>query len=465
MLRDYQQKAVNEIRAAYSSGIRRLVLHLSTGSGKTVIFSHILTATAAKNKKCIMAVRGRQLVAQASERLTREGVEHAIYMAGHRVRSGLISICSIDTLNARGVYPEADLVVIDECHMATSAAFVKFCSNYSDKFILGVSATPFCTSSLEHVGQKVIKPITMDELVALGFLVPLKYYAPRTPDFSRVRTVRGDFDQGQIAALMNESSITGDVVAEWLRLGEMRPTICFAVNVAHSRAISESFRLAGVLSAHLDATHSLEYRGKILKMLENGELKVVTNCGVLCTGVDMPYAACIILCRPTKSYNLHIQQMGRGTRPSDGKKDCFILDHAGNVTRHGFINEERTAYLDGKPKDETRPAPSTCPVCFVVWFKHESGPSCPSCGWTPRENEIREFNRVDGELVEIIKLTREQEAVRDMKLWKKEAKERGFKKGWAYFKIVTKYGSEMAETLMPKRILPPWVTKKYGQLQ
>jgi len=58
-LRDYQKKALDDIRSHYAAGGRRVLLHCATGAGKTVIFSEILKGVAAKGKRAVMIVRGK----------------------------------------------------------------------------------------------------------------------------------------------------------------------------------------------------------------------------------------------------------------------------------------------------------------------------------------------------------------------------------------------------------------------
>lgn len=467
MLRPYQTKAVQEIRSAYAKGVQRILLKMPTGSGKTVVFSHILNGLLSKNNPGMMLVRGRQLVDQASQRLLREKTDHGVLMAGHWNHDPrkLIQICSADTIRSRELRPKATLIVVDEAHMAVSPTFRKIMADYPDALVLAVTATPYVEQPMDHLAEIVICPITVRELVDQGYLVPLRYFAPRTPDLSNIKMKGKDFDDESLSRFMQDSVLVGDVVTEWKKNAQSRPTIVFAVDVAHSKAIEEAFNLAQIPACHLDANSSLELRQEKIDLLRTGKLSVLTNCGVLSTGVDMPHVSCIVLARPTKSYNLHIQQLGRGTRICEGKSDCLVLDHAGNVTRHGFIDEEREATLNGKPKDEKLPAPITCEVCYGV-FRFEDVQArgiCPLCSAKFRVEEmarVRTLMRIDGELVEIKELTPRQQAERDVKLWKKERKAKGHKRGWIYYKLKAKWGEEMTELIMPKRVVPSWVKRE-----
>jgi DNA repair protein RadD len=422
-LRPYQSDGIQAIREHFRAGLRKVLLWLATGGGKTHCFSYMMIEAAAKGRPCLMIVRGRKLVDQASKRLDREGIhDHGVMMAGHwRLKPTMpIQICSIDTLIARNWRPfkgQKPLIVIDEAHLAVSEGYREFLSDYPDAFIVAVTATPYSGKSLEHIAEAIVHPITVQELIDTGFLVPPRYYAPAEPNVSGVKVSRstGDYVQEELSALMDKSSITGDIISHWKKLANDAPTVCFCVTVEHSKHVAKQFCEAGIPAEHCDADTSEEKREAIIKRLEDGEIRVITNVGILCTGVDIPPLKCIVLARPTKSYPLYIQQVGRGTRPFPGKSGFIVLDHAGNVTRHGFITDEPEPNLKGSPKGVGMgPRPKRCEQCFAIV---ESFP-CPEdqmerdehgeivfvpCGWSPPPKEVgpRDVLQVEGELKEI----------------------------------------------------------------
>ena len=411
-----------------------------------------------------MVVRGRKLVDHASRRLDREGIDHGVLMAGHwRVRPrARIHLCSIDSLHRRKELPEADLVVIDEAHNAASKGYHWLVSAYPDAFFLPVTATPYVRKSLRHVAQEIVRPTNIKDLIAEGFLVPPKYYAPSVPDLTGVKTSAGDYLDSDLERVLNKHHLIGDIVKSWIRYGESRPTLCFAITKNHSRAIVETFLKAGISAEHVDADSSDKQRQAVIDRLENGETKVVSNVGILNVGVDIPPLSCIISARPTKSYALWIQVAGRGTRPFPGKSDFIIIDHGGNVLRHGCILEERQGSLDPMPKGK-RGTPdnlTTC-VCYGVFSRMEK--YCPSCGALNTKcpavvKEEKAKNPIDADL-EIadafhIKIVARRGEYRD------EAKRRGYKKGWVFYKLKEEFGEEVANKYEPKRKIPEHILRK-----
>lgn len=448
MLRNYQKQALDSILGAFAQG-KRPLLYLETGAGKTHIFCEILKKCHAKGKRAIMVVRGRQLVDQASRRLDHEGTPHGVLMAGHwRYRlSEPIQVASIDTLISRGVVPEADLIVIDEGHLAVSKGYKDFLMQY-DCPVLSVTATPF--SPMGHLADTIIRPITFDELVEQGYLCPPRYFAPTMPDLKGVHSNKDDYIQTELAECMDKGNLIGDLVHHYIKLASGRKAVCFAVNIRHSRNICDAFNSAGIPAIHADADSSVEERLGAIEKLRTGEASILCNVGIFNLGVDIPFLDCLILARPTKSINLYRQQLGRGTRPHSGKTDFLVLDHASNVMRHGFINEELPAVLTTETKIPVPKSMVTCLNCFAVF----SSSRCPNCG---NENEVR-FRKIeikDGELKE---LRPEDLVKRDIKALKAERKAKGYKRGWIYWAMVRKYGKEYADQHFHRT--PDWIKSR-----
>lgn len=460
-LRPYQQNALNQIRQHYAKGTKKVLLHLATGGGKTHIFCQVLKGAHQKKKHAIMVVRGRKLVDQASKRLDKEGVPHGVFMANHkRFAPKLpIQICSIDTLVSRGTKPKADIIVIDEAHYATSPSYKHFLSHYTDAYVLPVTATPYTDKGLRHIADVVVKPISVKELIEQGHLVKPRYFSRSIPNLKGVKTSNGkdgkDYVQSELSAVMEQGTLVGDIATHWLEKAHGRPTLAFCVGVSHSKKLTEYLISRGIRSEHVDASFTDEQRQAAIARLEAGQLDVITNCGILCTGVDIPSVSCIILARPTKSLNLHIQQCGRGTRPSEGKNDFIILDHAGNILRHGFITDEHEANLDEETEKKKKPSrvTKTCDVCYAVF----EGSECPACGNT-NEKTLRSYTAVDGNLEEL-KPEDLDPVKRRIDELKAVQKSRGYKRGWIYHKIKDEFGQEIADRYIPKRTVPHWITR------
>lgn len=471
-LRDYQLQSILEIQKAFQDGHKKVLLHLATGAGKTVVFSEMLKRTVAKSNRGGMVVRGKQLVDQTSRRLFKEDVQHGVIQANHWNKNygAPIQICSIDTINARNLtFEDWKLLVIDEAHLATTGPYKKFIERFNG-FIVSVTATPWGKESLAHLADVVVHPITTEELFDQGYLIPPKYYAPSAPDLKGVKTVAGEYDSEELEKRMN--NLTGDIVDHYRDILDGQPTILFAVNISHSKMLTQRFQDAGISAEHVEGMTSLTERDEAIKRLERGETKVLCNVGVLCTGVDIPFLKGIIMARPIKkSYNLYIQQLGRGTRPmyqqgletqeerlaaiqNSDKKNFIVLDHAGNVLRHGYMHHEPTVTIESEPKFKAISL-KTCYVCFAVY----QGFNCPSGCAAPltKERDVTTVE-IEGKLVELSEMPMAAKLAQDIERFKEIRKKRGYKKGWVYFQVKEKYGEEIANKFFPKRELPSWLS-------
>lgn len=429
---------------------------MATGAGKTATFCKMAKDAVSKGKKVIIVVRGRKLVDQASQRLFREQVPHGILMAqSWNYRPTLpVQVCSIDTLIARGLRPPADLIILDEAHLATSEGYKQFLSNY-DTFIVAVTATPYVPGGLKHIADSIVKPVKMLELIDMGYLVPFRYFAPSEPDLSDVKVSSStkDYVTEDLAKAMVAGQLTGKIVDNWIKIAKGRPTIGFAVNVNHSKLLVEKFNLAGIRAEHCDADVPDKERNEIIKRLEMGETEVVFNVGIFCTGVDIPNLGAVIMGRPTKSKNLYIQQAGRGTRTYPGKTDCILLDHGGNISRHGLPTDEPDVDLDGKEKRGHIKESKICKNCFAVY----RAPLCPECGVVPPEVQKSEITETNDELKELVNI--EIDPIKRMlKDLQKQGKQKNRRTAWAYYKLIDKFGFDAS-----KPYLPDWFLKRYNE--
>mgnify|MGYP000406660784 CR=1 FL=1 len=200
--------------------------------------------------------------------------------------------------------------------------------------IIGLSATPWA-KGMGDIYSNLIVGATTSQLMTDGYLCKYEAYAPYTPDMKGVKVQAGDYKPDELDKKINNKQIVGSIVDTWLLRAENRQTICFGVNVAHSKAITEEFIYRGVSVAHIDGYTDKDERTLIIQNFKDGKINVISSVGVLTKGFDAPSATCLIIARPTKSLMLHIQILGRVLRVSPCGSDALILDHSGNMSRLG----------------------------------------------------------------------------------------------------------------------------------
>ena len=299
-----------------------------------------------------------------------------------------VQVASMQTLQRRRL-PPADIVIIDEAHR-----WFRFLGDWMNMPewqrvpFVGLSATPWTKGLGKHYDHLIVAATTA-ELIEKGFLSPFRAYAPAHPDLSGVEIVAGDFHEGQLAEAMSQPGLVADTVTTWLRLGEDRPTLCFAVDRAHARKLADEFEAAGIPTGYVDALTPADERERIGRRLREGQIKVVCNVYCLTTGVDWD-VRCIILARPTKSEILYTQIIGRGLRIAEGKTDCLILDHSDSTLRLGFRHrhpprdarrreaQEVWRCAKGKPPPLPKECPSARFLSRRACTSARAAGSCPS---------------------------------------------------------------------------------------
>lgn len=440
--RHYQDAALDEIRSLIRTGEKRILLQLATGAGKTFIFCRVLTGCSVSKTHCLMVVRGRSLVAQASKRLQEMGVEHGVLMSGYPERLDLpVQIISIDTSRARDKFPIAKFVVIDEAHYATSPSFLNFLNHYKDAVWISVTATPYHEKGLGHLANVVVKPITIKQLFEQNFLIKPKYFAPSKFNASGIKKVNGEFDEKEALEQFEKQVHYGEMFKVYERFCENQPTLYFAINVEHAYKIHEQMIARGINAEVITAKTPLEEREYMYQALERGLIDVIVSVGTLTTGVDIPCIKNIVFCRPTASKTLFIQMVGRGTRPYLGKDHFKVIDHVGNISRLGFIEDEPPAQLSPRSKGSKTAAPSgikTCPNCYAIVVNQPE--KCPECEFVFKAPDVLPKKVIDVEMIEIepVQMAFKKFAYERLA----EAIEKNFRVGWVHFELVKKFGED-----------------------
>lgn len=439
-LRPYQHRAVHDLRLAFRNGARAPLLVGPTGMGKTVIMAAILQGIAARGRSAMVLVHRRELIAQTATKLTAAGVEHGIIAAGLPPTNHPIKIASVQTLTRRleQLTAAPDLIVIDEAHHATAGSWARVLGHWPGALRLGVTATPIRLDGrgLSAAFDRLVLGPSVADLVTAGFLCPARIYAPPVvADLSALKRRAGDYATEQAAAAMDRPTVTGDAISHYKRLAAGQRAIAFCCSVQHAEHVCTSFNAAGIPAATLLGSTDPVRRDATVERFAAGDLDVLVTVDVVSEGFDIPAAGCAILLRPTQSLGLYLQQVGRVLRPAPGKAAAIVLDHVGNVHRHGWPDDPREWSLEDRARravsaGDAAPTVRTCEVCFAAFPPQ---PVCPCCG-TPSTPTKREIQQRDGELQELARqaVSRDRRQARTLEQLLAIAKQRGYAPGWAY---------------------------------
>ncbi len=323
--------------------------------------------------------------------------------------------------------------------------------------------------------QKMIEGPQIKELIDQEYLVPCQYYAPSQPDLVGLKIRMGDYQEKQLSERMDKTKLVGDITENWSRIAPDRQTVVFSTGVRHSIHIRDRFRDAGILAEHIDGDTPKDERDKILSDLATGKVQVLCNCMVLTEGWDCPPVSCCILARPTKSLGLYLQMAGRILRTYPDKINAIIIDHAGAIYEHGFVEDHREWSLDPEEKIQDRQKksnnkpknPITCEECHTVY---RGRPDCPKCGKVPvkkgkvlvvMEGELGRIERDRSFQNHHFTKYQKEHFYRELKFIQME---RGYKPGWVARKYKDRFGVWPTNIFGPP-IPPGPETKSYVRKQ
>lgn len=352
-LREYQQNAADHAMAAIHAG-RNTVIQAPTGCGKSVIAAAIIRAFAGR---VLVLTHRAELAVQdhaAYERLT--GRVAGIFSAAVRKDDPAdhdVIFATIGTAyNAADDLGEIALIVVDEVHLVpadsdANSRYGELLRYFDNVPRLGLSATPYRLGDGSVHGEGtffehgVCFQIPAAQLVAEGHLSRLIGVSVAGEiDASGCRKRGGEFNARDLAEAVEDDVAVGKAVAEAVNAASgRRKILVFGVSILHVQTIAASLIVRGESVAVVHGGMSKQSRASALAEFKTGRVRWLVNCEVLTTGYDEPGIDGIALMRPTASKALHVQMLGRGMRLADGKSDCLILDFAGNIARHGNIDE------------------------------------------------------------------------------------------------------------------------------
>ena len=349
-LRPYQREAVDAVIAARRGGVRRMVVALPTGAGKTVVFSELIRL--ARRDVLVLAHRD-ELLTQAQAK-----IEAALRRVGDRRRveiergqarassSARVVVASIRSLHAERIGRvlagrDLGLVIYDECHHAVADAnravlerIGVFAADWSGTLV-GFTATTRRADGrgLNEVFEKIVAERTLQQMIADGYLRPLRGLRIETKvELDGIPLVRAgegddqDFDLDALEQAVDVESRNTLVARSIMELCRDRRTIAFCVGVRHAEHLCGALNHLGVRAGLVHGEMPKPERERTLARFRAGHFRVITNVGVLTEGFDDPGVSAVAMVRPLRSESLYLQCVGRGMRLDPSAADCLVLD-------------------------------------------------------------------------------------------------------------------------------------------
>ena len=375
-LYDYQHLTISMIRDKMRS-VKRVVLCLPTGGGKTIIFSYIANAAIEKGTRVLICVHRNELKEQA-ERTTKATVVMVETLA-NRIKSGKISLSDFD------------LVIIDEAHVGN---FRKILISYQG-FVIAATATPVTTNKkfpISQTFQDIIVPISITELIAKGRLSTPRSFARVPVNFSDLKKVGGEYSEKSQMQVFNTRQVFAGLLEDYKLHCVGKKGIIFCSSIPHTISVYEALKEQGV---NVFMVHSkMKERDQPVTDFLTSTDGVIVNCGILTTGFDCPDLNFVMLNRATTSLILLCQMIGRGSRVTETKNTFDIYDYGMNIVNLGFWEQPRDwtkiFFQTGKEKKLGAAPNKICPSCSAVNIS--TALNCKYCGheFEARAKEISE---------------------------------------------------------------------------
>jgi ATP-dependent helicase IRC3 len=375
-LRDYQEECIQAVLASLRAGKKRLGISLATGSGKTVIFTQLISripvpAHSRHATQTLILAHRRELVEQAARHCQAAYPDARVEIEMGSLRaSGMadITAASVQSLTS-GSGERLDkfeparfkLVLVDEAHHVVAPGYLRVLGHFGlhtpktpasngdqltkmdaarglpPPVLVGVSAT-FSRFDGLRLGAAIDEIVYHKDYVSMigdKWLSDVIFTTVESKaDIRGVRSAaNGDFVSSQLSRAVNTQEVNELTVRSWLaRAGQDRKsTLVFCVDLDHVGGLTNTFRQHGVDARFVTGSTPKAERSLRLEEFKRRVFPVLLNCGVFTEGTDIPNIDCVLLARPTRSRNLLVQMIGRGMRLSVGKTNCHVIDMVGSL--------------------------------------------------------------------------------------------------------------------------------------
>jgi ATP-dependent helicase IRC3 len=345
ILRPYQEKGIQAYLAARDRRVKRMLAVYPTGTGKTSLFAALIGRLAEEDDAftALVLAHRKELLTQASDRINlqnpslRVDVESGEFKA-HRGAS--VVVAGVQAIGGPGSekldWLAPSLVICDEAHHGAADTYQNVfrrmgCYMPAEEGgaeLLGVTATPHrldnkaLHGSEAAIFEEIIFQYSLKDAIREGYLCDLKGYRVGADiGLDNIKTVGGDYNPSQLERVMNTDPLNELAFKSWSEAAPNHRTIVFCAGVDHAERMSEIFREGGIEAASVNGAMNRIARDEIIRRFRSGSIQVLTNVDIATEGFDVPECGCVMMLRPTQSWALFSQMIGRGLRVLPGLID------------------------------------------------------------------------------------------------------------------------------------------------
>lgn len=335
-LRDYQQKATENLQKMREEGKTIALLYHATGVGKTITAA---TDAKAVGGRTLFLVNALKLASQAKETFAKVWPEATLgeYTGSQKDMIQTVIFATVQSISKdleKFSPTDFDYLIVDECHHAAANTYQKIFTYFHPKFILGLTATPERSDGEDmlELFQNVAHKMDLKTAVERGVLVPIRCIRVKTNiDLTDVRINGIKYNSQDLESKLFIPERNRLIVDTYLKYVNGKKTVIFCASVDHAAEIAKLLRDNGVKAEAVSGRDRVEVREKVLKDYETGSTNVLCACDLLNEGWDSPHTTVLFMARPTMSKTIYLQQLGRGTRRCPGKEDLLVVDFVDNA--------------------------------------------------------------------------------------------------------------------------------------
>jgi superfamily II DNA or RNA helicase len=340
-LRPYQTEAKDAILTEWDKGVRRTLLVLPTGTGKTIVFSKVIEDRVRAGERVLVLAHRAELLDQAADKLAKatglmcatEKAESSCIGSWFRVVVGSVQSLMREKRLSRFDPDYFGSIIVDEAHHCISDSYQRVLQYFEDANVLGVTATPD-RGDMRNLGsyfESLAYEYSLPKAIKEGFLCPISAQTiPLRLDLTGVGQQAGDFKAADLGTALDPYLY--QIAEEMRQHCPDRKTVVFLPLIKTSQKFCEILKSKGFNAVEVNGES--DDRTKILQDFDAGRYDVLCNSMLLTEGWDCPSVDCIVVLRPTKIRSLYSQMVGRGTRIYPGKDNLLLLDFLWHTERH-----------------------------------------------------------------------------------------------------------------------------------
>jgi len=381
----HQIELINNIKKSLLNGHKSILAVAPCGSGKSCVSASIALSANKKNNRVLTLVHRKELIEQLRNTYIEQGVDH--------------SICDFSLIqSAKKIQYNPSVILIDECHNASSISYINVFNRFPDAVKIGFTATPI------RLGKKQLGDIFTDIVIGPStkwlmeneFLVPkIKCFQNIGEDFSNVNVIRGEYDQRQLGIIMEHEKVYKQSVELYKTHIDNTKCIIYCVSVEAANRTAEWFNMSGYAAASVSCYTPSKERAFIFDKFRSGELQILSNAYLVGEGIDVPDCQSVLDIAKTNSYARYKQKAMRCGRAAPGKEIAYYIDAVGNITQHSMPYDDPVWTLEPSKNSRSSDAlVKVCPKCESVCYAVCK--ICIECGyeWTIAEKRVADISNV-----------------------------------------------------------------------